>query len=520
MSPETLLYTGPFYLDSADNTKVVYKANPKYYLLNEGPEYDFAKPHIKTVNFDILQADLTDDYARGLFETDKIDGFTLNSKDFTGWQKHVLGPDGTGTIQNPYDPLANSREYTDISFLFHRVLNLNRDFQISTSNKNGSGVKAKEQNSLFTDLELANTNKALKIKEVRELVLKSTDFTIQNRVHGETLQEQKQVQVNTFVPADFVYAGEKDYTEFYFEEYAAKEGITVAEAKTKLKQGEYDGVNLSDAEVGELTIKARKAIDLYNASNSSAPITLPIKLEMVGPYQDTKARTDDQVLANYMLARIHGFTRAESLSSGGRFEYQPETPYDLINIQLNNNFTSATLSMALEKGYAHLVSWGWAPDYADPRTYLNCYTTNGEMAFTLGNTVAMPNYYLDSTGENLIAVEDMFGEYNDLVAEASLETDSYANRYALFAQAEYMLLNQLYVMQPSYMSSIGWRVSISRNMGYDTPESSYGLASNKYTGIYVLKDVMTRAQRNECFAKFSALKTSAIDAYGRERIYD
>ncbi|HPY38764.1 MAG TPA: hypothetical protein PLU89_04770, partial [Bacilli bacterium] len=68
-------------------------------------------------------------------------------------------------------------------------------------------------------------------------------------------------------------------------------------------------------------------------------------------------------------------------------------------------------------------------------------------------------------------------------------------RYDAFAKAEYELINNVYIIKPHSMNSQGWAVSVSRAIGYENPTASYGLADYRLTGMWVLVEPPTGAER-------------------------
>ena len=60
-----------------------------------------------------------------------------------------------------------------------------------------------------------------------------------------------------------------------------------------------------------------------------------------------------------------------------------------------------------------------------------------------------------------------------------------------------MLLNELQIYVPQINYGQGWSVTLSRAAGYETPTAAYGLSNDRLTGMYVLDQVLTRAERND-----------------------
>ena len=64
------------------------------------------------------------------------------------------------------------------------------------------------------------------------------------------------------------------------------------------------------------------------------------------------------------------------------------------------------------------------------------------------------------------------------------------------------------------MNSQGWAVSVSRAVGYENPTASYGLADYRLTGLWVLVEPPTGAERVEARALQSSKKAEALAATG------
>jgi hypothetical protein len=116
---------------------------------------------------------------------------------------------------------------------------------------------------------------------------------------------------------------------------------------------------------------------------------------------------------------------------------------------------------------------------------------------------------------------DLLGAYTEKVLEANSVYDNLNERYHLFAEAEYQLINELYIYRPLTMRGQGWNVSVSRAAGYHSPSGSYGLSSNRLQGLYVIDgEGITRHERLDAVAAYKALKAAYLDAHGSINVYD
>ena len=538
---EKILYNGPFYWHTQEPSKLVYKRNPLYHGarqfdrvdgtgkrvlitddFNAAEAYAVNPVHITDIEYMIptTEALKDNDYVRKLFEAGHIDGFSLSSKDPEGWTKYVKGADGTGTLEydpddpdrypGPANPNTNSRFYDTIDYTWHMTININRPRSTTEIGSSGKFHTAATQKSSLTDSEMDNGSNALAIKEVRELYIKAFDYENYHERMGEEKIEQTQHAVNTYVPRGFaVDENNVDYIEHYYEQYAQNKGITVAEAKTRLEPGQYAfQLATGSAELALYRQRAQTAVDLYNlsADGIAKPITYPIKMEQIarlsGASWEELEREDSFVRT--MNNRMNGTT----VASNQKF----------ILVDNDKQDSSESFSQNVHAGYGHFVTWGWAPDYGDPLTYLQSYVTNGDFSFALGTASAVTGYSLNGAGNAIVKNTDVLKVYSDLVAEASRETGDYSARYMKFAKAEYELLENVACILPLYNSGQGWNASVSKAFGYGNPTSPYGLAGNKLINMWVLTEPPTRTKRYEVYAWYTADKLAALQR-GQIAIY-
>ena len=523
-SKDRILYCGPYLLEKSEGSDIIYKKNPNYFNADQ--------VHIDRIEYKILTDTVGASYRREQFEEGNIDGFGLSRDDSTGWEKYLTGPDGTGTYQNPYSGYVNARELDEIDFLYSFNVNLNRS---TTTNVKDSGTNAK---SNVTGAEVANANRALHITEVRKMIMDGLALTKYGQVFVDKAGTETPTQyaVNTIIPKGFARDTDgTDYVEYFFEEYANKTGITVDESRAMWEQQQYAGREYEDtpedyAEYRQTVEAAKEAITKYNAAidagelldhdgkplTADQKVTYPIKFEALG----LSGQDPDYKQYEYAL-----FEDLNEKTNGCRINADdPYTDLDLplcgkdgftdFIFSVNTKVTDSTTASEFSSGayYTLGLVWGWGPDYADPLTYMNCYTNKGDMTKYLGYDGDTMTYYLDAQGN--IASKKIAGEYTDKVNEAKAETEDVKTRYALFAEAEYMLHTDMYVVKPVHMNTQGWTASISRAAGYQNPSASYGLAGQRMTGMWVLKEVPLASERAIARAKQAELKIAAVAAAG------
>jgi len=472
-SKDKMLYNGPFLCSEWGDNKVQYTRNEGYYNVSD--------VHIKTVNYTVAPDTISYAEIREAFEVETVDGFTLAPTDTIGWAQYITGgtPEdpGTGTIQNPYNSLVNSRELKTIDYTWHFTLNVQREENITLQ------PNTEMADAAYGAAAIINTNRALKIKEVRRLVLDAINFEIYNDQY-EAATEPNQYQLNTLTPPGYVYdENDKDYIDYYYEKYAEEKGLAdAAAAKALVGPQTIAGVNYSDSYVNtELYQPALEAVTQYNLLNPASPITLPIAIENAGlaGYATDQAIFENAWINNFNLRANGGVTG---------------TPF----VKMINNMKTTSSSAASTNSYAGyytLSSWGWIGDYADPLTYVNTYTTNGDMSLFTGTKASRDNYYLDGTDTLVYDEDGLLEEFDELVDTAKSIYNSDALRYEAFADAEYELLNDVYIIKPHSMTTQGWTASVSRAMGYENPTASYGLADYRLTGMWVLVTPPTGEER-------------------------
>lgn len=526
------LFCGAFRVTKFSSNAVEYTKNEKY--------FDADKVHVNKVNYKVVDASTGYKEMREAFDNSEVDGFSLSTKDEVGWNTYIKGPDNTGTIENPYSPLVNSRELDDVDYTYHYSLDINR----STDEASYKNATYWEDLGITSDTDkvatIENTNAALKIKEVRKLILNAFDITIYNSQFTNT-DNSNQYQMNTFTPRGYVYdENGTDYIDFYYNTYASKKNLSGGkeEAKSLVGPQQISGVQYldeSDEDNKEFLAKypwlslqtlrdeAISAVEQAQ-SNSELNIKLPIVVDFFGSGGlSNEYLSMEEKLIRSWNERVNACTlsaaRSEAtglpLCSGSSLGKNHYPYFEMVHNKMTN---SSNYETASNNGYYTVSpSWGWIGDYADPLTYMHAYVTNGEMAKMSGNTEQFPNYSLVD-GVLTKSAKSMFEEYNALVNEASEIHNSNYDRYAKFAEAEYMLLNELYIIKPSYMATQGWSASISRAAGYENPSAAYGVADHSLVGIWVLKDVPSGDERKAARELQAQKKEAALKEAGNNTI--
>ena len=529
---EKMLYCGPFLISEFTSNSVKYTKNPLY--------FDKDNVHIDKVNYTVVDASTSYKDMREAFDREDVDGFALNIKDETGWNMYIKGEDGTGTIQNPASDLVNSRELDDVDYTYHFNLNINRSTE-KPSYQNATYWDNELKGQFTTDEEkvacIENTNKALKIKEVRKLILDAVDFNVYNDQF--TVEDKNQYQMNTFTPRGYVYDEYgKDYIEYYYEAYANHKGLEggAEEAKSLVGPQQISGVNFLEetAENAEFLAKypwlslKKLREDAISAVTQSFEDGSKLSLPVIVDYMGVGGVSTDNLLNEQMLVQswneranactINANRVSDDLPLCSKaYPGTPEGHYPYFEMVHDKITSASTWSNASQNGYYTIGSFGWMGDYADPLTYVHCYYTTGEMSKMSGNTTTFDSYSLVD-GVLTKAPDHMFKEYNKMVDDASEINTSNHERYEAFAECEYKLLNEMYIIKPTHMTTQGWAASVSRACGYENPTAHYGLADHSLVGIWILVDVPTGAERKAARDHQNELKEAALTAVGNNTI--
>ena len=510
-SKDSILYNGPFYLSQLDETTIVYSKNTTYAERSDLKGYNSV--HFDTVKYNIVKSDIDNSYVRTQFENGNIDGFSLSPNDKEGWAKYVEGPDQSGSIEDPYDGLVNSRLLDSIGNCYGTNINLER-----TANP----ASSKSYSTLGTAADIENTTNALRLKEVREALMAAFDYpTFYSRYadgDSESVFASQEV-VHTYVPKNFVIDNNgKEYTqEYYAKELADHDSITHEEALAKIEPGQFKTRQKTKDQVWAKVQAAQAAIEIYNNDASlvaeHGAITYPIQIEYFSIWDDQETKTYDTLMMSSMNARLNNITKpADDYSNCTIFKVVPTDKCNTNNYQdVDGNGGNAAFDFS-----AHL--WGWGADYGDPLTYLNTYTKYGDWSsiFNYLNLDYVPNFHVEN---GAIVETDLLAHYTSLVRLGQKENDNLTTRYTYFAQAEVELINDLFIYAPQTNNGQGWALSISKSAGYEMPTSNYGISNDRLTGMWVLVSPLTRAERTAIREEFNANKEAYTSTHPAINIY-
>lgn len=477
-----LLYCGGYIIDEwqALGTRITYSVNPEYW----------DRDTIKTTRIILnkLPENVGNSFARQEYESGKIDGFGVSSMDEAGWRQYVTGPNGTGTLRNPYseEAFSNLGEGDKSTFMFY----LNQDRKTDSSGM---------YNSMLTRDDVSNANKALRYSYFRKAVLSSLDVPTYNYRNGTTEETRNQYTVNTYTPRYFVYDDQgKDYYDYYIEEYAEYHNMSVEDANRKLEPMQSSGMKLSVEESQQLIKDAIAQLKIDDPS-----ITYPIQLEYVGLYFDDDSREYDRAFIEGTNEALNGCVMDRDYQINEGLPVCPNGGNN-VDVKIVNNTkvtqSNTYLDMSDRRAFTLFIS-GWGPDYADPLTFANTVTLGGDLADHFGITTE--SALSDET-------EAKFETYGQMVKEANLVFGDKATRFEKFAEAEVYMMEELGLLRPLYQVGQGYSVTISKIIPYRTSRASYGLSNYKYKGLEVLTTVLTAAERATLKAEWERQRAESI----------
>lgn len=508
---DSILYNGPFYLSQLDETNIIYSKNQNY--AKRADLHGYNSVHVDNIKYNIIRSDIDSTYTRTQFEAGNIDGFSLSMNDTEGWTKYVVGPDGSGTIADPYDGLVNSRLLDTIGYAYGTNIVMER-----TKNSNS----AKSYASAGSASQIANTERALRIQSVRQAIMAAFDYPTYFQRYADGDSESvfaSQMLVHTYVPKNFVYDNNgNEYTQTYYAGALSKaKGISLGEAQELIKTGTWEHRQQSQDSINIAVSKAMADIETYNASEFATTygtISLPITLEYFSLWYDQETKTYDTLMIEAMNKRLNNVTSvAANYANCDKFKVIPTDKVDSSNYSTVDGQSSGAAAFDFS---AHM--WGWGADYGDPLTYLNTYTVGGDWS-SIFYFISMENVPNITFNAGVGSVSNLLADYTALVRKGQDENENFTKRYQYFAEAEVKLINELAIYMPQTNDGQGWSLSISKSAGYEVPTANYGLSDSRLTGLWVLTKPLTREERTSIRAEYDANKQAYTSSHPTYNIY-
>lgn len=412
INKKTLLYNGAYILnDYFHSSKIEYIKNQNY--------WDKDKVYIDKIVFNRMINYPSSGYSRLSYELGNIDEFYVSSYDSEGWNKYVVGPNGTGNISSPYANNTYAISQTNDFTTYYIVFNQNRTNDKLTS-------LSKEE------IQIANN------------ALQNTNFRL-SLIHGLSRSSYNLSYLNdlssSIVPRNFVDLDSIDYNDYYLDEFASKNNLSLDTVKNEIN---------SD----DLILNQTKSLHYLSLALNELNIpeeNLPIKLEFSYYFSQDYAKYDTLRIQNWNNI-LNGCDMNET-----------NCKYKNILLTLNSSLQTHDdfIYAAKNKEYS-LSILGLYPNYIDPTTYLEAFSSLGEL---------YP--YLNHTSSSFI--DQKLEEINKYYKEEDLDT-----RFKLCAELEYSLIFELGLVLPLCLKDSTNKVIVSNLAPYQSMKASYGLSPFKF----------------------------------------
>lgn len=146
---------------------------------------------------------------------------------------------------------------------------------------------------------------------------------------------------------------------------------------------------------------------------------------------------------------------------------------DFIDIVLLPYPPTGFLNATRRAGNYALMEVNWGPDYADPQTYTDPFTSESNY-----NWVSMAKGYAEANGKN---------KYENMVDAAKAEVLDLNKRYSLFAEAEAFAIDQAFAIP--YSIGGGGFVASYLNP-FESAYSPFGVSSLRFKGMKIMAKPM------------------------------
>mgnify|MGYP001171526643 CR=1 FL=1 len=165
---------------------------------------------------------------------------------------------------------------------------------------------------------------------------------------------------------------------------------------------------------------------------------------------------------------------------------------DYIDIIVYAGPSTGFLGEIRRPGKFAFMEVNWGPDYADPSTYTDPFTTGGTY-----NKPELAEGYTDTNGQPI---------YDNMVNKAKAAIDP-KERYPLFAEAEAFLIEEAFVV-PYKVGGSGYIAS--RLNPFDTQYSQFGVSNEKFKGRKLLDKPMNNEEFKEAKAQWEKERAQAL----------
>lgn len=502
VTKDSHLYCGPFYVSDI-TADYPYSIAPcaSAFVLRKNKYYDYIegispanKAYIDKVTI------IGTMHAQEAYEKGEIDGFYTGIEDASGTaDKYVYGPDGTGSIENPYN--KETSVFFDDRFNGYYGSFLN----VGLHNHNSGHSSEYDEN---------NTLRALRINAVRELLIKAFDYTpFYTGQYHKYIRYYEEETVHTYTPRNICYESYgNEYVDTYLAQvYSEKMNISLEEARNYLSVGQYETHQYSDEQVAELVDKAINAIELYNANEAFVSeygkIELPISFEFsLNTYFYSKYNWYvGNDVANSMNARMNKLS-----SFSGDFEecnlfriYNlSKSAYESSRDTSNHDFGIAVRRLNVNVTYPDPYLYLGAFDNKNNNNWGSYYSYLGEDSMTDFKVI-----------DNEIVKVDSLSHLRELIRDADATNDYVENRFLKMALAEYELLEETHIYKPGIAWGQGYTIAVSKMTSVGLPKQMYSkINEGRLTGLWALEIPLTNEETQEMIEEEAEYK----EEYDRE----
>ena len=217
-----------------------------------------------------------------------------------------------------------------------------------------------------------------------------------------------------------------------------------------------------------------KAVEELTAAGATFPIT------MVLSYNSDTAWEQELILFKQQIENVLGT--------------------DYINCELSAHPPTGFLAAVRRGGLYSFMRCNWGADYQDPETFAEPFKINkdADTGELLGNSYNRMDLMLNTDNQETI---DIINSYYAAADEARAETSDMAARYAKFAKAEAILIeNALFI--PYYISQAEYHVSKLNT--FEGAYASFGMSILRYKGQKVYDHFITAEENAAFYADWAA----------------
>jgi oligopeptide transport system substrate-binding protein len=243
-----------------------------------------------------------------------------------------------------------------------------------------------------------------------------------------------------------------------------------------LKGADYTQLSSLAKLAGQDTFNANKAKELKTKAMEelTGKVTFPVKMPMPYNTGSTDWTNRTQVVEQQI----------ENLLGKDFVDIIP-LPYPA------TGFLNATR----RAGNYALMECNWGPDYADPQTYTDPFTSESNY-----NWVDMAEGYKEANGKN---------KYQNLVDAAKAEMLDLDKRYKMFAEAEAFVIDQAFVI-PYSIGGGGFMASYLNP--FESAYSPFGVSGYKFKGMKIMEKPMNTETYKKNFETWQKERADALKA--------